>query len=233
MKRKFGGAAPEGDVVDFGYQSKLAAVQHDPSKTRVLIGDRYVRVDACEWETEGRRCQMASSVSGRFGYEGGYGYHGGYCPWHVDCLSYGAAPINASNPSEFKKWLDKTERWSGDFEELWEKVMGVKIWPLEESHINRTHSTGNTTEDKKLQKDTLAMIQAGLTSHDIPAALRKLGEKYPAENWIPKLAAQIEYESKTTSFSKQGHDEKVVPIMSKIEAKSLLKQVGFEAKEGA
>jgi len=35
------------------------------------------------------------------------------------------------------------------------------------------------------------------------------------------------------SFSKQGHDEKVVPIMSKIEAKDLLRQVGFEGKEGA
>ena len=33
------------------------------------------------------------------------------------------------------------------------------------------------------------------------------------------------------SFSKQGHDEKVVPI-SKLQAKGLLKQVGFEGKEG-
>lgn len=35
------------------------------------------------------------------------------------------------------------------------------------------------------------------------------------------------------SFSKQGHDEKVVPIMSKLQVKSVLKQVGFEGKEGA
>lgn len=52
--------------------------------------------------------------------------------------------------------------------------------------------------DKDLTRDTFAALKAGLSSGDIPAALRQLGEKYPKEKWTEKLAKEIEYESKTT-----------------------------------
>lgn len=52
--------------------------------------------------------------------------------------------------------------------------------------------------DKDLTRDTFAMLKAGLSSGDIPGALRQLGEKYPQEKWAEKLAKEIEYEQKTT-----------------------------------
>ena len=112
MKRKFGETVSDEAVGNFDYQAGLSAIQRNPAKTRILIGDRWVWVVACEWETMGRRCRMAAAP-------------GGFCPWHSDCMSGGDAKKYATDRAEFERWLKKTGRWEGEPDYLWGKVNGI------------------------------------------------------------------------------------------------------------
>lgn len=69
MKRKFGETTSDEALGDLDYQAKAAAIRRDPSKTRILIGDRFTWVTACSWVISERRCRMAASLMG-------------YCAWH-------------------------------------------------------------------------------------------------------------------------------------------------------
>lgn len=110
MKRRFGEASPEEAVGDLDYQAKLDVIRRDPSKTRILIGDRYTWVAACQWVTAGRRCRMAASL-------------GDYCAWH----SWSVQDPRFSDRAEFERWLKVSERWHGDPDDLWRRVMGYDL----------------------------------------------------------------------------------------------------------
>lgn len=92
------------------YEAKLAALRRDPSKTRIPIGDRYTWVTACSFVTSSRRCRMAASV-------------GDFCAWH----SWAVQDPRFCDRAEFERWLKVSERWHGDPDILWRRVMGYDL----------------------------------------------------------------------------------------------------------
>ena len=70
-------------------------------KVRVRIGDSITWVSACDWKTEGRRCQMPAT-QGCYHLKQGLE---GYCAWHFACLNTSA--LYSQDYGEFLKWREQ------------------------------------------------------------------------------------------------------------------------------